>query len=267
MQPSIHFAHANGFPGACYAQFTGALGAHCALVVEPMLAHDPRYPVSDGWPHLAAQLADSIRRQHNSPVIGLGHSLGGYLNVLAAARWPELFDGLILLDAPLTSRFQGNAMQFVKRMGLIDRFMPSGSARSRRRDFESAEQALAHFGQRPLFEHFTDACLRDYVQHGLRPHGKGLTLAFDADIETQIYRTFPHRLSEAAGRLRCPAVMIAGTHSSVIAQTGLRATARHMAVVSIDGGHLFPFEHPQAAAAAVVQVCGDLVARRSAVKL
>lgn len=267
MQPSIHFAHANGFPGACYAQFTGALGAHCALVVEPMLAHDPRYLVTDGWPHLAAQLADSIRRQHNSPVIGLGHSLGGYLNVLAAARWPELFQGVILLDAPLTSRFQGSAMQFVKRMGLIDRLMPSGSARSRRRDFDSAEQAIEHFRQRPLFQHFTDACLRDYVRHGLRPHGKGLTLTFDADIETQIYRTFPHRLSEAAGRLRCPAIMIAGTQSSVIGQTGLRATRRHMPVMKIEGGHLFPFEHPRAAATAVLRACEALLTNLDAVPL
>lgn len=263
MRPSIHFAHANGFPGACYAQFTGALAAHCALVVEPMLAHDPHYPVTDGWPHLAAQLADSIRLQHNSPVIGLGHSLGAYLCVLAAARWPELFRAVILLDAPLTSRFQGNAMQFVKRMGLIDRFMPSGSARSRRRDFESAEQAFEHFRQRPLFRDFTEACLRDYVHNGLRPHGKGFTLAFDADIETQIYRTFPHRLSEAAGRLRCPAVMIAGTNSSVIGQTGLRATRRHMEVVKIDGGHLFPFEDPSGAAAAVVRACEALFSHRT----
>lgn len=255
MQPSIHFAHANGFSGACYAQFTSVLGAQCTLAVEPMLAHDRRYPVTDGWPHLAAQLADSIRGQHSSPVIGLGHSLGGYLNVLAAARWPELFRGVVLLDAPLTSRFQGSAMQFVKRMGLIDRFMPSGSARARRRDFDSAEQALEHFRRRPLFQHFTDACLRDYVRHGLRARGKGLTLAFDADIETHIYRTFPHRLSDAAGRMRCPAIMIAGRRSSVIGQTGLRATRRHMDVIEIDGGHLFPFEDPQATAAAVLDVC------------
>ena len=40
---------------------------------------DPRYPVTEGWPHLVEQLLHSIKE----PVFGVGHSLGGYLNFLA----------------------------------------------------------------------------------------------------------------------------------------------------------------------------------------
>ena len=49
---------------------------------------DPRYPPTEGWPHLVEQWIDSIREP---PVYGVGHSLGGYLNYLAAVRRPELF--------------------------------------------------------------------------------------------------------------------------------------------------------------------------------
>ena len=46
---------------------------------------DPRYPPTEGWPYLVNQLLDSI----DEPVYGVGHSLGGYLNFLAAARRPD----------------------------------------------------------------------------------------------------------------------------------------------------------------------------------
>ena len=64
---------------------------------------DPRYPPTEGWPHLVDQWIDSI----HEPVYGVGHSLGGYLNYLAAVRRPELFRAIVLLDAPIIGPFRG----------------------------------------------------------------------------------------------------------------------------------------------------------------
>ena len=63
--------------------------------------HDARFPVTSNWPHLRDQLIDFIEHEAKAPVYLVGHSLGGYLSVLAASRRPELACGVVLLDAPL----------------------------------------------------------------------------------------------------------------------------------------------------------------------
>ena len=254
-KPFLHLIHANGFPGASYAQLATLLAARFDVYVVPMLGHDPRFPVTDGWPHLVEELAESIRAQHRAPVIGVGHSLGGYLCLLAAARWSELFRAVIMLDAPLTSPMQESAMRFVKRIGLIDRITPAHSTRNRRRHFASETEAFLHFRHKPLFHDFTDASLRDYIKFGMQPAPHGLTLRFDPDIETQIYRSFPHRLSQAARTVRCPTALIAGRSSTVVRRAGLGESRRRLHVIEIEGGHLFPFEHPRSTAHAIERLC------------
>jgi pimeloyl-ACP methyl ester carboxylesterase len=64
---------------------------------------DPSYPPTEGWPHLVEQLISTLEEKQE-PVFGVGHSLGGYLNFLAAVRRPELFRAIVLLDAPIIGR-------------------------------------------------------------------------------------------------------------------------------------------------------------------
>ena len=55
--------------------------------------HDARYPVTDNWPHLVQQLVDftePVVEKAGEPVWLVGHSLGGFLSLMAAARQPEL---------------------------------------------------------------------------------------------------------------------------------------------------------------------------------
>ncbi|HWV91472.1 MAG TPA: alpha/beta hydrolase, partial [Burkholderiales bacterium] len=149
---------------------------------------DPRFPVSEGWPHLVDQLIESIKE----PVYGVGHSLGGYLNYLAAVRRPELFRAIVLLDAPIIGAFRGGMLGATKRLGIVDRVTPAGATRDRRSTWSSREEAKAHFRSRALFRHFTDDCLDDYVRHGLTERNGKLQLRIDPAVEYQIYRTIPH---------------------------------------------------------------------------
>ena len=166
---ALHFAHANGFPGACYRKLFSGLAADFDVGYLPASGHDPRFPVTDGWPLLVEELIASIVERGQAPVLGVGHSLGGYLTLLAALRRPELFRAIILLDAPILGTFRGTALQLVKRIGLIDRVTPAATTRNRRREWPSLEAALEHFRRKRLFRDFDPDCLRDYVHYGTRP--------------------------------------------------------------------------------------------------
>ena len=151
VRPTLVFSHANGFPGACYRKLYDFLKDDFDILYVDRFGHDPRYPVSDGWPRLAAQLLDFIVARATGPVIGVGHSLGGYLTVLAAAQRPELFSAIILLDSPLLGPWTGTALDLVKRLGLADRVTPARITRERRRRWASVESVYHHFQARAPF--------------------------------------------------------------------------------------------------------------------
>jgi pimeloyl-ACP methyl ester carboxylesterase len=147
----------------------------------------------------------------------------------------------------------------VKRFGLADRVTPAGVTRDRRAEWASSDEAYAHFRNRGAFRGFDPDCLRDYVTLGMVPSTHGVRLAFDPAIEYRIYRTFPHDLAGKLPRLHVPAGFICGRESAEARQMGLATTRRHFRVVRIPGGHLFPFERPEAAARAIRDMATELM--------
>lgn len=216
---------------------------------------DPRYPPSEGWPHLVEQLIASI----DEPVYGVGHSLGGYLNYLAAVQRPDLFRGIVLLDAPIIGPFRGTMLGAVKRLGIVDRVTPAGATRDRRSTWPTREEAKAHFRSRPLFRNFAEECLDDYVKHGLL-HEHEFRLKIDPAIEYQIYRTIPHDMMRHLPKLRVPAVFIGGERSDVVRRVRLAGMKPKFRLRRVPGGHLFPFERPREAARSIAQALGELSA-------
>jgi len=264
MQPPVlHFSHANGFPAPCYAAMLAPLARRYRVGWIEAIGTDPRYPPTEGWPHLVEQLIDTLERDYRGePVFGVGHSLGAYLNFLAAVRRPELFRAIVMLDAPVIGAFKGRALAAVKRLGIVDRVTPAGMTRERRSVWTSREEAKAHFRSKKLFRHFTDECLEHYVQHGLVGAPGRFRLRIDPEIEYRIYRTIPHAMGRHLRSLKVPAGFIGGVDSELLRRVGLGPMrGPRFAKLRVPGGHLFPFEHPRLAAAAVEELLATLSAR------
>jgi pimeloyl-ACP methyl ester carboxylesterase len=236
------------------------LGDRFEIRYVDAFGHDPRYPVTDSWPHLVDELIGHVER-HGEPVLGVGHSLGGYLSVAAALKRPELFRAIVLLDSPILVPWKGAAFWAVKRLGLADYFTPAGVTRDRRASWPSSDEAFAHFRKKGPFLEFDPECLRDYVTLGMRPCAEGVCLAFDPAIEYRIYRAFPHGLAGDLPSLRVPAGLICGEASSDAKLMGLSTSLAHLRVARTPGGHLFPFERPDAAARAICEMADALEAR------
>ena len=236
------------------------LGARYSISYIEAIGTDPRYPVTEGWPHLVEQLVHAIEDQHRGkPVYAVGHSLGGYLSFLAAVRRPELFRAVVLLDAPVIGGFRGRMLGATKRLGIVDRVTPAGATRDRRGHWPSRDEAKLHFRSRRLFSHFAEECVEDYVRHGLHEDDDGqLRLLIDPLVEYQIYRTIPHGMIRHLANLEVPAGFIGGERSDVVRRVGLAAMRDRFTMRTVPGGHLFPFEHPREAALAVLQLLDEL---------
>ena len=239
---------------------TAVLARRYRIGAIEAIGTDPRYPVTEGWPLLVEQLIAALERDwRGEPVYGVGHSLGAYLTFLAAAERPELFRAIVMIDAPVIGAVKGRLLGATKRFGIVDRVTPAGATRDRRAEWQSREQAKAHFRTRKLFRHFTEQCLDDYVRHALVESGRHFRLKIDPAIEYQVYRTIPHDMSARLRDLKVPAGFIGGTESEVVRRVGMSLMrGRRFLKRRVPGGHLFPFEQPRAAAAAVDELLREL---------
>ena len=255
----IVFSHANSFPAGTYGVLFKSLRARGYTVkAVDKFGHDPDYPVSNNWPHLVRQLADFAQREvHKAaePAYFVGHSLGGFLSLICAARHPELARGLLLIDSPLIGGWRATTLGVMKHTPLVGSFSPGAVSRRRRNSWPDADAALEHFRHKRAFAKWKPEVLQDYIAHGTREEDGKRVLSFDRDIETAIYNTLPDHLDKllAEHPLKCPAAFIGGTRSEEMKQVGMALTERltRGRTMMLEGSHLFPMERPLATAAAI----------------
>ena len=258
MKPRIVFAHGNSFPGGTYRVMLESLrqrGFEVAAVDR--FGHDPKYPVTNNWPHLVQQLADFAQSWQGAsgPAFLVGHSLGGILSLMCAARHPELARGVLLLDSPILSGWKATTLGLVKKTALVGSLSPGRISSKRRHHWPSVEAAHEHLRHKKAFAQWDPQVLSDYVAYGTHDQDGQRCLSFDRDIETAIYNTLPDHLAGLLRRhpLKCPVAFIGGTHSVEMRTVGMELTERVTKgrVMMLDGSHLFPMEKPLAAAAAI----------------
>ncbi len=253
------FSHGNSFPAATYGVLFKHLRARGFTVkAVDRFGHDPRFPVTNNWPHLVTQLHEFAEREAvkaGEPAWLVGHSLGGFLSVMCAARHPEVARGVVMLDSPLLGGWKATAVSAAKRTTMIGAVSPGAVSRQRRDRWPRVEDALEHFRHKKAFARWDPQVLHDYVTHCTHEAGGQRVLSFDRAIETAIYNTLPHTIDRLLQRhpLKCPAAFIGGTLSQELKQVGLALTqkATHGRVSLLEGTHLFPMEKPAATAAAI----------------
>jgi pimeloyl-ACP methyl ester carboxylesterase len=257
----IIFSHANSFPANTYGVLFRSLRArgHTVKAIEKF-GHDPKFPVTSNWPHLAKQLADfatvEVQKTGEKAYL-IGHSLGGFLSVMAACKHPEITRGVVLLDSPLLGGWRAKTLELIKATQLVGSVSPGKISKKRRYNWDSADAALAHFASKKMFAKWHPQMLQDYITHCTHDDAKTgkRVLSFDRAIETQLYNTLPHNLDRLIKRhpLQCPVAFIGGESSLEMQQVGMTMTNKLAKgrIQMLPGSHLFPMEMPAETSAAI----------------
>jgi pimeloyl-ACP methyl ester carboxylesterase len=276
------FSHANSFPAGTYGVLFGLLRERGFTVKAiDQYGHDPAYPVSNNWPLVVQQLADFAKRETDKagePAFLVGHSLGGYLSLMAAARHPELARAVLLLDSPILGGWRATTLGMVKRTDWVGNFTPGAISKKRRDAWPSQAAALAHFQSKKAFARWAPQVLEDYIANCTRDapvppsKAKGAdpsapqtrrVLNFNREVETAFYNTVPDNFERVLRRhpLKCPVAFVGGLHSTEMKQVGMALTDKITKgrIALIKGSHLFPMEKPIATAAAIEMYWRDMV--------
>jgi pimeloyl-ACP methyl ester carboxylesterase len=261
---TIVFSHANGYPAGTYRQlFEAWRAAGWRVLALPQFGHNPAYPITSNWPHLRDELLAFIDQHAPSqPVHLVGHSLGGYLSLLAACRRPAHIKSVVLVDSPLVYGWKAAGLHLAKATGLVGRGGPARVSQRRRWQWPSAAAAYQHYAAKPIFARWAPGVLADYLACGLQgdpaqqsqPHA--VRLVFTREAETRTYNTIAHNLASVLRRTppKCPVHFVGGRQSVEVKMTGLGLTqkATQGRITWLDGTHLFPMERPAETAAAVL---------------
>lgn len=249
--PPLHFAHGNSFPTGSYRVFLNHLRSNYQIHALEMLGHNPAHPVTDCWPELCREMIARIETIPDKPVILVGHSLGGILSLMVARARPDLVRCVLLLDSPVVTGWRAKLLRVAKLTGLDLFISPARSSRKRRKSWPDTESAFQHFASKAMFASWPEAVLRDYINYGTQPYTNGVTLRFNREIETAIYRALPHNEAQfTAQPFSMPIGFLCGTTSVECRQAGIKNT---QVLVGenfewIPGGHLYPMEFPEATA-------------------
>jgi pimeloyl-ACP methyl ester carboxylesterase len=256
--PTLHFAHANGFPPGTYRRLIGELtGRHhvVSMSARPLWPDSRPVELRD-WSVFAEDLREELGRRDLRGIVGVGHSLGAVTSLLAAAADPGLFSVVVAVD-PLV--FTGAHSLFwgtVKAVGLGGRISLVRGARRRRELWSDRGEARTSYSSKKVFASWDPEVLDDYLDAGMvdLPQG-GVRLRYPREWEARIFSAAPHDLWAQLRRVSVPTLFVQGEHSDTFLDAARTRVEREVpgsrTVVIADSSHFLPMERPSELAGVV----------------
>ena len=243
--PIVLYAHATGFHARCWQPVADRLPRHHNIAYDARghgdTPSDPQW--SADWETYGADAAAVVTTvQHDGPVLGVGHSMGGAALLMAAIADPTLFRGLIVYEpVVMPSDIQpevggGN-------------FLAIG-ARKRRSSFASYEDAIANFSSKPPLNVFDQECMDAYVRGGFAAGSDGqVHLKCRPEHEARTYEAGGnHRTWDRLGELRLPVWVLCGLPQPLQPSSRTAALAEQIPgarYIELDHlGHFGPMQAP-----------------------
>ena len=253
-----HFLHGNGFCAGTYTPFIRYLVDDLHILASDVRGHggsdQPMVERIRHWDIFAEDLKMLIEQKMSAPVIGMGHSLGAVTTYIAAAKYPHLFSGIVLIDPVILPRRLLWLLAAVKFLGLRGKIPLAKMARRRRRIFKSKQEALRLFAAgRGIFKNWSKEFVQAYLECGLlEKDERTAVLKCDPELEAQIFESIPLNVWRYAKHIRCPVLAIRGALSETFfadAAERLKGIIADYELQTIpDSGHFPPMEKPQESA-------------------
>ncbi len=267
--PAAHFYHATGFSAGVYSPLLSRLGHSFNLsalefrALWPGIGSPPRR--RDFWQLYADDLIAFIEREFDAPIVGMGHSMGATCTVLAAAKRPDLFKSLVLIEPAMVSRAQARLVRLVPKaaMTLIE---PARGALKKPDTWASREAFVAHCCQSRSLKRLDDEGLSALAQHGVAQNVAGqFELVYPKVWEADVYTQPPNAMEQIAA-LRIPCVAIRGKPSVFFTEALWQEWKRRCPATvfrqDLAYGHLLPLEAPAVCSALIESGLAELASNR-----
>lgn len=251
----LHFLHANGYPPECYQPLFEHLQKQYhvfGMKLRPLWDNATTHGLND-WHPYSEDLLRFLSDHQTGPVIGVGHSIGGIVTLRAAMRDPQKFRALVLLDPVLFVPRTMNAWNFIRAIGVGEKFHPLiQTAKRRRREFKDLEILFRSYRTKPVFRYMSDESLKQYIDGitQIKQQG-GYKLVYTPEWESHIYMTGmrDYDLWRGIASFDIPTLIIRGDETDTFLPDAEKLVRKKNPKIKIHtmqkATHILPLEHPQ----------------------
>jgi pimeloyl-ACP methyl ester carboxylesterase len=184
------------------------------------------------------------------PILGMGHSLGAVTTYMAAAQYPHLFSGIVLIEPVILPGKLLWLISGLKMLGLMGKIPWARAARRRRKNFQGKNEALRLFAAgRGIFKTWSKEFIDAYLECGLlEKDSKTAALKCDPELEAQIVESIPLDVWKYANKITCPVLTIRGEFSDIFFTDAAERLNNLIADIELQtipqSGHFPPMEKP-----------------------
>ena len=259
---TAHFYGGNGFALGVYEPLLSDLAQHLNITALTMRGEWYDKPTADKMTREedADVLIEFLQKTQDKPIIGIGHSQGATATTMAAAKRPDLFSALYLLEPVTFTNQQGKLYSLVPRMVKMTR-EPFKSTQVKQANWGSVDAYYQFLRRHKAYKRITDEHLLTYATNSLEAGEQAeLTLRFSPKQELANYFGTPlimKPLQQLIADNKVPVQLIIGKPSMFISQQVRQMwdtfVPKEQMTVLNDYGHLLPLEAPELCAKLIFQ--------------
>ena len=259
---TAHFYGGNGFALGVYEPLLSDLAQHLNITALTMRGEWYDKPTADKMTREedADVLIEFLQKTQDKPIIGIGHSQGATATTIAAAKRPDLFSALYLLEPVTFTNQQGKLYSLVPRMVKMTR-EPFKSTQGKQANWHSVDAYYQFLRRHKAYKRITDEHLLTYAKNSLEAgQSDELTLRFSPKQELANYFGTPlimKPLQQLIADNKVPVQLIIGKPSMFISQQVRQIwdtfVPNEQMTVLNDYGHLLPLEAPELCAKLIFQ--------------
>ncbi|MBW4009751.1 alpha/beta hydrolase [Moraxella osloensis] len=259
---NAHFYGGNGFALGVYEPLLSDLAQHLNITALTMRGEWYDKPTADKMTREedADVLIEFLQKTQDKPIIGIGHSQGATATTMAAAKRPDLFSALYLLEPVTFTNQQGKLYSLVPRLVKMTR-EPFKSTQVKQADWDSVDAYYQFLRRHKAYKRITDEHLLTYATNSLEAgQSAELTLRFSPKQELANYFGTPlimKPLQQLIADNKVPVQLIIGKPSMFISQQVRQMwdkfVPNEQMTVLNDYGHLLPLEAPELCAKLIFQ--------------
>jgi len=250
----IHMSAANGFTATSYLEFLNFFSDQHSITgmdCRGTWAECETPPPSFKMKHFADDLIQAIEQQHHKPIIGMGHSQGGFVTLLAAIKRPDLFSKIVLIEpASLPYRWIDFFYPYIPKKLLFKLFPFMKGSLQRQRNWHSHQQFYDRYRFHNTYKRFTDISFDNYMNYGLvKQKDQQLQLSFSPQWEAHIFSVVEF-MWKYLSKITIPTLLIRAEHSNLYTQKQFIKYNKNLpnCVTTQEIAqtfHLLPLEKPQ----------------------
>lgn len=193
-------------------------------------------------------LIEFLDKTQDAPIVGIGHSQGATATAMAAAKRPDLFSQLYLIEPVTFTKKQATLYNLLPRKMLLSR-EPFKSTLAKQVTWASIDDYYEHLRAQRAYKRISDEHLKIFAEQSLIANNSGsYELIFAPEQELANYFGAPH-IDAALKKLRCPYTLITGKPTLFINDKVRKQWQKFVPadrIISLsDYGHLLPMEAPK----------------------